>query len=124
MVNARSGWKLVTFDPEICLRTYLSCNFWIFDVEIRFENVYMPGQFQGHRARIKVTAAKNVRARSGLCSQFNFVFCVIKSAQFVRQLMTTHSAAQNGCRCVQYSMYNIVDANVTASRPRPRQKCL
>jgi len=68
MVNATGVWKLVTFDLESYFRTHLSYNFrmarlsnFVFDMEICLENIYVLIQLQGHRAKVKVTAAKNGR---------------------------------------------------------------
>jgi len=68
-----SWWYLtLTFDPESYFRAYLSYNFWmawishfVFAVDIRFENIYVPVQFRGHRAKVKVkvTAARNGRSQ-------------------------------------------------------------
>jgi len=86
MMNAGGGWKLVTFDLGLDLesysRTYLRYNFWllwsskfVFDAEIRLENIYVTIQFQGHRAKIKVTAGKNGCAQ--VCAPLGH--CLIQS---------------------------------------------
>jgi len=75
MMNARGGWKLVKFDldlwpRELFFRNYLSYNLWtaspsnfVFGLEMRLDNIYAPIQFQGHRAKVKVTAAKTAARR-------------------------------------------------------------
>jgi len=75
-VNARGGWKLVTFDLDLWPWELFSYLFNLFQkawpsnlvlcMEVRLENIYVPVQFQGQSAKVKVTAAK--RRRTGLCS--------------------------------------------------------
>jgi len=44
----------------------------VFDGEIRDENIYVPIQFQCHKAKVKVTAAKNSGAQ--VCAPVGHIY--------------------------------------------------